>query len=102
MYVRHNLKTNAHIILGEDIKTPKKTETQYETEKMETGKVKLEVYLYYVKNMGWCLFGACVSMFTLYQLFSTGSSIWLSIWSNKAENATLPETDTVPDTEDTR
>ena len=69
---------------------------------METGKVKLEVYLYYVKNMGWCLFGACVSMFTLYQLFSTGSSIWLSIWSNKAENATLPETDTAPDTEDTR
>merc|ERR1719189_1879266 len=76
---------------GEDIKTPKKTETQYETEKMETGKVKLEVYLYYVRNMGWCLFGACVSMFTLYQLFSTGSSIWLSIWSNKAENSTEPE-----------
>merc|ERR1719195_1623741 len=27
--------------------------------------------------------------------------MWLSIWSNKAENATLPETDTAPDTEDT-
>jgi len=83
---------------GEDVKSPKKTETQYETEKMETGKVKLEVYLYYVKNMGFGLFGACVSMFTLYQICSTGSSIWLSVWSNRAENATNPES--VPEFEE--
>merc|ERR1739847_115418 len=37
---------------------------------------------------GWMLFGCCVFTFTLHQLFSTGSSVWLSIWSNKAENLT--------------
>ena len=52
----------------EDIKTK-----QYETEKMETGKVELSVYVYYIKNMGFALFGSCVFFFTAYQVFSTGN-----------------------------
>ena len=35
---------------------------QYELEKMETGKVKMSVYMYYVRSMGLCLFG---TFFTL-------------------------------------
>jgi len=76
---------------GEDAKKPIKNDTQYESEKMETGKVQLAVYLYYVRNMGWILFGFCIFMFASYQFFSTGSSVWLKIWTDAAKpNSTEP------------
>ena len=68
-------------------------EAQYESEKVETGKVATAVYIYYVKSMGWLLFGCCVTAFTSYQIFATGSSVWLKIWTDSAEN--LNATDTV-------
>ena len=61
---------------------------QYETEKMETGKVSLAVYIYYIKNMGLMLFGSCVFFFTAYQVFSTASSVWLSVWSDEENSST--------------
>ena len=51
------------------------------------------VYIYYVKSMGWLLFGGCVTAFAAYQIFATGSSVWLKIWTDSAEN--LNATDTV-------
>ena len=78
-----------HILLsGEDVRTAKKVEAQYESEKVETGKVATAVYIYYVKSMGWLLFGGCVTAFAAYQIFATGSSVWLKIWTDSAENAT--------------
>ena len=81
------------ILSGEDVRTAKKVEAQYESEKVETGKVATAVYIYYVKSMGWLLFGCCVTAFTSYQIFATGSSVWLKIWTDSAEN--LNATDTV-------
>ncbi len=56
---------------------------QYELEKMETGKVSWRVYFYYINNMGIGLFGGCLFSFTIYQLCSTASSVWLSVWSDE-------------------
>lgn len=72
----------------------KAAERQYESEKTETGGVKWTVYLYYIVNMGLVLFGSCAFFFTISQIFSAWSSIWLSIWSDQADfkNKTmLPE-----------
>ena len=65
--------------MSEDTETKKK---QYELEKMETGKVKMSVYMYYVRNMGLCLFGTFLTFYVMYQGFSTASSVWLSVWSD--------------------
>ena len=65
------------------LKEEKKDPKQYETEKMETGKVGWSVYTYYIANMGLCLFGGCIMGFLVYQVSSTGSSVWLSVWSDR-------------------
>jgi hypothetical protein len=39
--------------------------------------------------MGYPLFSACVSLFMLYQIFTTAGSVWLSYWSDN----TLPFVD---------
>ena len=65
--------------MSEDTEGKKK---QYELEKMETGKVKMSVYMYYVRNMGLCLFGTFLTFYVMYQGFSTASSVWLSVWSD--------------------
>ena len=59
---------------------------QYQDERSEQGKVSLEVYFYYIKNMGYFLFLSCVACYTLYQIFSAFSSIWLSSWSDSYAN----------------
>ncbi|XP_077284669.1 multidrug resistance-associated protein 1-like [Arctopsyche grandis] len=52
-----------------------------EAEKAETGSVKWEVFSHYLKNIG--LGFAIISIFgnLVYQGFSIGSNIWLSVWS---------------------
>merc|ERR1712062_447807 len=69
--------------MSEDGKDKQK---QYELEKMETGKVKMNVYIYYIRNMGLWLFGAFLTFYVMYQGFSTSSSIWLSVWSDTQNN----------------
>ena len=75
--------------MSEDGKDKQK---QYELEKMETGKVKMNVYIYYVRNMGLWLFGAFLTFYVMYQGFSTSSSIWLSVWSDTMNNFTAKMT----------
>jgi len=55
---------------------------QYQEEKSETGQVSWLIYHTYFKNMGYFLFGACVFLYTVYQIFTTMASIWLSYWSD--------------------
>ena len=57
---------------------------QYEAEKMKSGKVGWRVYFYYIKNMGLLIFFSSLLFFFLFQVCSTASSFWLSIWSDKA------------------
>jgi len=57
---------------------------QYQEEKSETGQVSWLIYHTYFKNMGYFLFGACVFFYTVYQIFATMASIWLSYWSDNS------------------
>ncbi|XP_018048305.1 PREDICTED: multidrug resistance-associated protein 1 isoform X2 [Atta colombica] len=53
-----------------------------EVEKAETGSVKWKVYSHYLKSIGWFLSISTIVMNAVFQSFSIGSSVWLSIWSN--------------------
>ena len=98
----------------EDLKTK-----QYELEKMETGKVNLSVYYYYILNMGIVLFCSCVFGFAAYQVFNAGkllfnqlfvcfkiiimflfsnlvSSVWLARWSDDGKDKDLRNCTYVP------
>ena len=59
----------------DDLKTK-----QYEVEKMETGKVNMSVYYYYILNMGIVLFCSCVFSFAGYQIFNSGKFLLTSIF----------------------
>uniref|UniRef100_A0A336KB87 ABC-type glutathione-S-conjugate transporter n=1 Tax=Culicoides sonorensis TaxID=179676 RepID=A0A336KB87_CULSO len=52
-----------------------------EEEKIETGNVKISVYNYYLKNIGWSLAVSTLLLNIFFQGFSIGSNIWLSRWS---------------------
>ncbi len=63
-----------------------------EKETAETGGVKAEVYMYYIKNIG--LFGTvmAISMMATNQAAALGSSFWLTAWTeNKLGNSTVPK-----------
>uniref|UniRef100_A0A1B6EGY9 ABC-type glutathione-S-conjugate transporter n=1 Tax=Clastoptera arizonana TaxID=38151 RepID=A0A1B6EGY9_9HEMI len=53
-----------------------------EAEKAETGGVKKQVYLYYLKSVGGLLTIATIALNIVYQVFSIGSNVWLSEWSS--------------------
>lgn len=57
-------------------------------------KVKWKVYSHYLKSIGWFLSISTIVMNAIFQSFSIGSNIWLSVWSN--DNMTV-----VNDTVDT-
>ena len=67
---KQNLNQNAVL----NSKKVKASNTQYEAEKSETGKVSIYVYLYYLKSMGIHLASACVFFFFINQV-RTGSHI---------------------------
>ena len=75
----------------DDLKTK-----QYEVEKMETGKVNMSVYYYYILNMGIWLFSFCVFAFTAYQILSAASNVWLTKWSDQNNNIILNCNESVP------
>eukprot|EP00092_Neocalanus_flemingeri_P004166 GFUD01004481.1.p1 GENE.GFUD01004481.1~~GFUD01004481.1.p1 ORF type:complete len:1636 (+),score=378.79 GFUD01004481.1:74-4981(+) len=59
-----------------------KPQQQYQEEKQGTGSVSWRIYLIYFKNMGYILFSLCVALYTVYQIFTTFSSIWVSLWAD--------------------
>lgn len=61
---------------------PKKPQQQYQEEKQGTGSVSWRIYLIYFKNMGYVLFSLCVILYAVYQIFTTFSSIWVSLWAD--------------------
>ena len=52
-----------------------------ESEKLEIGGVKWDVYTYYAKSIGWLFSIGTFVLYGVYQGFSLGSNIWLSSWS---------------------
>jgi ATP-binding cassette subfamily C (CFTR/MRP) protein 1 len=66
---------------------------QYQEEKSETGQVSWWIYYIYFRNMGVFLFSGCVFLYTVYQVFNTFASIWLSYWSDNS----LPYMEVLPE-----
>ena len=65
---RRDSKSKSSTTVDKDGKEDKKDTKQYESEKMETGKVSYSVYLYYAKAMSYILTFSCVFFFTVYQV----------------------------------
>ncbi|XP_038183156.1 ATP-binding cassette sub-family C member 2 [Arvicola amphibius] len=53
---------------------------------METGKVKLSIYLKYLQSVGWCSITFVVLGFALYSVSSIGSNLWLSAWTSDSQH----------------
>ncbi|KAF5296656.1 hypothetical protein FQR65_LT10196 [Abscondita terminalis] len=68
------------------------TEKLIEEEKVEEGRVKSKVFFYYVKAIGVILTMATTFCHIMYQVYSVGAGVWLSIWSSHT-NATNAERD---------
>ncbi|GLV32342.1 Multidrug-Resistance like Protein 1 [Carabus blaptoides fortunei] len=66
----------------DEIKKPVKGEKLIEAEKTETGSVKWEVYSHYLKSIGVALSITTVVLNMVFQGFSIGSNMWLSVWSD--------------------
>ena len=64
-----------------------KKEQQYQEEKREAGNVKMSVYSFYLKSLGYVYFGSCFFFFVIFQLASSGSSIWLASWADNSDDA---------------
>ncbi|XP_058507568.1 canalicular multispecific organic anion transporter 1 [Solea solea] len=86
------LRTNSSIKKPEE-GDAKKGQRLIEKEAMETGQVKMSVYLEYLRAMGW-LYSVSALAFFILQLASTvGQNVWLSDWTNDAAkyvNETYP------------
>ena len=62
------------------LEATKASNSQYEAEKAETGKVSIYVYLYYLKSMGIHLSGACAFFFLVNQVFyKILTKVWYSV-----------------------
>ena len=69
--------------------TKKKGTNLIEDEKAAIGGVKLSVYTYYARCIGFSMTGGSFLMYLFYTVFSVFSSIWLSIWSDDPEASTV-------------
>ncbi|CAG5119556.1 unnamed protein product, partial [Candidula unifasciata] len=73
-----------------DEKLPLKDESKLvQAETMETGKVKLNVYMAYIRAVGIMLSIAIIIFFVFYNASSIYSNVWLSQWSNDARNPNI-------------
>lgn len=59
-----------------------------EVEKTETGSVKWDVYMHYLRSIGLLLSIATVLLNVLFQVFTVSSNLWLSKWSNDKNAST--------------
>ena len=65
---------------------------QYEKERVETGKVNLSVYTFYIRNMGMLMFGSSIIFFILYEVLNTSSKVWLSLWTDEENLRSIANT----------
>uniref|UniRef100_A0A6M2DRX2 ABC-type glutathione-S-conjugate transporter n=1 Tax=Xenopsylla cheopis TaxID=163159 RepID=A0A6M2DRX2_XENCH len=80
----------------EVVQQPEKTETNVgekliEAEKAETGNVKWSVYSHYLRSIGLVLSLTTILLNLVFQGFSIGSNMWLTVWSNDAEHSAEPD-----------
>ncbi|XP_063235793.1 multidrug resistance-associated protein 1-like isoform X1 [Bacillus rossius redtenbacheri] len=63
-------------------KPPKVGEKLIDVEKAETGRVKWSVYSHYLRSIGMIFTVATLFCNAVFQGFSIGANLWLSVWSN--------------------
>ncbi|CAG2200815.1 CRY [Mytilus edulis] len=73
--------------LKKQVKEKKKEEKLIQAEGVETGKVKLNVFMAYLRSVGLLLSMLIIFFYILYNAASIYSNIWLAEWSN--DNTTL-------------
>jgi len=54
------------------------------------------VYLHYLRSVGFALSFWTILLYAIYQLFSVGTNVWLSAWSNAYVNENDTATEPVP------
>ncbi|XP_077634942.1 ATP-binding cassette sub-family C member 2 isoform X5 [Crocuta crocuta] len=54
-------------------------------ESVQTGKVKLAIYLKYLQAMGWCLIFFIIGAYVTNSVAYIGSNLWLSAWTNDSK-----------------
>ncbi|KRT79870.1 ABC transporter ATP-binding protein [Oryctes borbonicus] len=79
-----------------ELEQQKKPEAQklIEAEKAETGSVKWEVYKHYLKSIGVFLTCSTLLLNLVFQGFSIGSNVWLTVWSGDENIVVNGVTDT--------
>ncbi|KAM7408746.1 hypothetical protein PAMA_002464 [Pampus argenteus] len=80
----YRLRKSSSIKKSENIDESKKGQRLIEKETMETGQVKLSMFLQYLRAMGW---GYTVIVFLIYLIQNIafiGQNLWLSDWTNDA------------------
>ncbi|XP_030603605.1 canalicular multispecific organic anion transporter 1-like [Archocentrus centrarchus] len=76
------LRRNTSVKTSENADEPKKGQRLIEKETMETGQVKLAVFLQYLRAMGW---GYSATVFVIYFIQNVafiGQNLWLSDWTS--------------------
>ena len=66
-------------------------------ESVLSGRVKLRAYDYYVRSFGYMSFLIILALYVGNQTMSTGSTIWIAAWSDKAEEARQADNGTFTD-----
>ncbi|CAI6345193.1 unnamed protein product [Macrosiphum euphorbiae] len=97
-YVRQRSETNSNSSMQRQISIDsnkpiprpivKQNTKLIELEKVQTGNVKWDIYIQYIKSIGPIFCISSVLLTCLYQGFSISSNIWLSIWSNDDSSLT--------------
>lgn len=59
-----------------------------EEETSQENRVKTEIYMYYAKSVGMTLAILSVLFYAMFQTFTVGANLWLSVWSEDEEAAT--------------
>uniref|UniRef100_A0A673UDD6 Multidrug resistance-associated protein 1 n=1 Tax=Suricata suricatta TaxID=37032 RepID=A0A673UDD6_SURSU len=80
--LKNSLKTRDVNTLEEELVKGQKL---IKKESIQTGKVKLAIYLKYLQAMGWCLVFFNISAYVTNSVAYIGSNLWLSAWTNDSK-----------------
>ncbi|XP_039105180.1 canalicular multispecific organic anion transporter 1 isoform X5 [Hyaena hyaena] len=82
--LKNSLKTQNVTTLKEEEELVK-GQKLIKKESVQTGKVKLAIYLKYLQAMGWCLIFFIIGAYVTNSVAYIGSNLWLSTWTNDSK-----------------
>ncbi|KAK3523187.1 hypothetical protein QTP86_021720 [Hemibagrus guttatus] len=78
------VRRNSSARTKKTVEESKKGQRLIEKETMETGQVKLSVYLQYLRSLGWGYATTFILVYFIQNLAFIGQNLWLSAWTNDA------------------